>query len=136
MDHLLAKMKTVGFTNFELGLPGNLIPVIRADYTDLKPEVGGGTGEDNLDGFQVYQNGGATACYTYFTIHALQLLGRKEDADGILFPLLKSMSDGDFQGRCADTGRTKDWKTWTSECWGYEGFLVDNYMFLLCVLEP
>lgn len=134
MDKLFAKMKEVGFTNFELGLPGNLIPVVRADYTDLKPEVGGGKREDNLDGFQIYENGGATACFTYFTIRALQKLGRKKDADIILLPLLKSMSEGGFQGRCAN-GRTKDWKTWSGECWGYEGFLVDNYMFLLCVLE-
>ncbi|HEY2722868.1 MAG TPA: hypothetical protein VGI82_14140 [Chitinophagaceae bacterium] len=133
MDNILAKMKEVGFTNFGLGLPGNLIPVIRADYTDLKPEVGGGKREDNLDGFQIYENGGATACFTYFTIRALQKLKRKKDADSILQPLLKSMSEGNFQGRCS-SGRTKDWKTWTGECWGYEGFLVDNYMFLLCVL--
>ena len=135
MDKILAKMKAVGYTNFELGLPGNLIPVIRADYTDLKPEVGGGKREDNVDGFQIYENGGATACFTYFTIRALQKLDRKNDADMILLPLLKSMSEGGFQGRCADNGRTKDWKTWSGECWGYEGFLVDNYMFLLCALS-
>jgi len=78
-------------------------------------------------------NGGATACFTYFAIHALQKLNRKADADKVLMPLLKSMSEGNFQGRCPN-GRTKDWKTWTGECWGYEGFLVDNYMFLLTVL--
>lgn len=134
MDKLLQKMKEVGYTNFELGLPGNLVPVIRADYTDLLLEVGGGKREDNLDGFQIYENGGATACFTYFTIHALQKLKRKKDAEAIMLPMLKSMSEGNFQGRCA-SGRTKDWKTWSGECWGYEGFLVDNYMFLLTVLE-
>jgi hypothetical protein len=134
LDKLLDKMKKVGFQNFELGLPGNLIPVKRADYTDLLLEVGGGQREDNLDGFQIYENGGATACYTYFTIRAFQKLGRTKDADTILLPLLKSMSEGNFQGRC-ENGRTKDWKTWTGECWGYEGFLVDNYMFLLAVLQ-
>lgn len=134
MDRLLQKMKEVGYTDFELGLPGNLIPVIRADYTDLLLEVGGGQREDNLDGFQIYENGGATACFTYFTIHALQKLNRKKDADAIMLPMLKSMSEGNFQGRCAN-GRTRDWKTWSGECWGYEGFLVDNYLFLLTVLE-
>lgn len=134
MDILLQKMKEVGYTNFALGLPGNLVPVIRADYTDLLLEVGGGQREDNLDGFQIYENGGATACFTYFTIHALQRLGRKKDADTILLPLLKSMSEGNFQGRC-DNGRSKDWKTWSGECWGYEGFLVDNYMFLLANIQ-
>ncbi|MEP6950021.1 MAG: hypothetical protein ABI863_12125 [Ginsengibacter sp.] len=134
MDALMLKMKAVGFTNFELGMPGNLIPVIRSDYTDLLLAVGGGKREDNLDGFQIYENGGATSCFTWFTINALQKLGRKTDAGTILLPLLKSMSEGNFQGRCAN-GRTKDWKTWNGECWGYEGFLVDNYMFLLAVIN-
>ena len=35
MDRLLAKMKEVGYTHFEYGLPGNLIPVRREDYADL-----------------------------------------------------------------------------------------------------
>ncbi|MEO6499769.1 MAG: hypothetical protein ABIN95_12170, partial [Mucilaginibacter sp.] len=134
MDKMLQKMKGVGFTDFELGMPGNLIPVVRADYTDLLLEVGGGKREDNQDGFQIYENGGATSCFTYFTINALQKLGRQKEADAILLPLLKSMSEGNFQGRCAN-GRSKDWKTWRGECWGYEGFLVDNYMFLLSVLN-
>ncbi len=134
MDRLFVKMQEVGYSNFELGLPGNLIPVIRADYTDLLLEVGGGKREDNLDGFQIYENGGATACFTYFTINALQKLNRHEDANRILLPLLKSMSEGNFQGR-GENGRTKDWKTWSGESWGYEGFLVDNYLFLLTVLD-
>lgn len=133
MDTLLHKMKTAGFTDFGLGLPGNLIPVLRDDYTDLLPEVGGGKLADNSDGFQIYENGGASACFVYYTVTALQQLGRQQEADEILLPLLKSMSEGNFQGRGAN-GRTKDWKTWKGECWGYEGFLVDNYMFLLSVL--
>ena len=68
----------------------------------------------------------------YFTINALQKLGRSKDADTILLPILKSMSEGNFQGRCSN-GRSNDRKTWSGECWGYEGFLVDNYMFLLAV---
>lgn len=133
MDALLLKMKEVGFTDFRLGLPGNLIPIRRADYTDLLPEAGGGTRDDNEDGFQIYENGGASACFAYYTVTALQQLGRHEEADEILLPLLKSMSEGNFQGRCPN-GRTKDWKTWKGECWGYEGFLADNYMLLLSVL--
>ena len=34
MDRLLAKMKEVGHTHFEYGLPGNLIPIRREDYVD------------------------------------------------------------------------------------------------------
>jgi hypothetical protein len=47
MDRLLAKMKEVGYTNFELGLPGNLVSVARKDYVDLHTRFGGGLREDN-----------------------------------------------------------------------------------------
>ncbi len=36
MDRLLAKMKAVGYDRFDLGLPGNLIPIPRKDYVDLQ----------------------------------------------------------------------------------------------------
>ena len=41
MDRLLAKMQEVGYTDFELGLPGNLVPVRKGDYVyhDTPPEV-------------------------------------------------------------------------------------------------
>lgn len=134
MDVLLDKMEKEGFTNFELGLPGNLTPIKRGDYTHHERRWGCNTSDELNDGFQIYENGGATACYVYFTIRALFKLGRKKDAEMILFPLLKSLEEGNFQGKC-DNGMTKDWKTWNGECWGYEGFLVDNYLSLLSVLH-
>jgi len=134
MDRLLAKMKEVGYTRFDLGLPGNLIPVARKDYVDHDPRFGGGKKEDNSDGFQRYENGGATACFAYFTLAALYDLGRIEEADKMLFPMLEAFAQGAFQGRC-DNGMSKDWKAWDGTCWGYEGFLVDNYYALLAVLD-
>ena len=135
MNNMLAKMKKVGYTNFSLGLPGNLIPIKKGDYTHLEHRWGGPSLEDGSDAFQIYENGGATACYTYFTIKALQICGMKEEADLVLVPMLKSFKNGDFEGRCSDTKMTKDWKTWTGECWGYEGFLVDSYLTLLAVVD-
>src|ERR1019366_3849246 len=85
MDRLLKKMNAVGYTRFDLGLPGNLIPVARKDYVHLDRRWGGGEKEDNSDGFQIYENGGATACFAYFTLAALYDLGRRQEADGILF---------------------------------------------------
>ena len=75
MDRLLAKMKEVGYTNFSLGLPGNLVPVARKDYVHHDLRFGGGAKADNSDGFQIYENGGATACFAYFTLAALYDLG-------------------------------------------------------------
>ena len=41
MDRMLAEMKKVGYTHFEYGLPGNLIPIRRGDYVDHDPRFGG-----------------------------------------------------------------------------------------------
>jgi hypothetical protein len=135
MDKLLAKMKAVGYTDFSLGLPGNLLPIKKGDYTVPDHRWGGPSMEDGTDSFQIYENGGATACYTYFMIDALKKIRRNAEADKILHPILKSIKNGNFSGKCAN-GMSMDWKTWKGECWGYEGFLCDGYMVLLaCINE-
>ena len=134
MDRLLAKMKQVGYTHFEYGLPGSLIPIRRDDYLEGRREWGGGEKADGSDGFQIYENGGATACYAYFTIEALYQLGRHAEADAILFPMLKAFDEGAFQGGVPN-GRTYDWKAWDGTPYGYEGLLVDGYQTLLAVLS-
>jgi Bacterial alpha-L-rhamnosidase 6 hairpin glycosidase domain len=133
MDKLLAKMKAVGYKRFDLGLPGNLIPVARKDYVDCDRRWGGGAKEDNSDGFQIYENGGATACHAFFTIAALYDLGRRDEADKILFPMLDSFEKGSFEGMGAN-GMSNDWKAWDGTPWGYEGFLTDGYYTMLAVL--
>lgn len=132
-DNLLAKMKEVGYTRFDLGLPGNLIPIRREDYVHLEKRWGGPEREDGSDAFQIYENGGATACYAWFTLQALYDLGRKAEADAMLYPMLKAFEDGGFQGRGPD-GMTYDWKDWNGGPHGYEGLLVDGYMTLLAAL--
>lgn len=134
MDRLLAKMNAVGYTNFELGLPGNLVPVAKKDYVDHNLRFGGGISDDGSDGFQIYENGGATACFAYFTMAALYDLGRIQDGDRILLPMLDGFAKGGFQGRSSN-GMTKDWKTWDGGSHGYEGFLTDNYYALLAVMD-
>lgn len=133
LDRMLAKMKDVGYSRFDLGLPGNLIAVPRKDYVHLDRRWGGGEKEDNSDGFQRYENGGATASFAFFTLAALYDLGRREDADRMLFPMLEAFEKGAFQGQNAN-GMSNDWKTWDGTPGGYEGFLVDNYYALLAVL--
>ncbi|MEO6705547.1 MAG: hypothetical protein ABIN04_06830 [Ginsengibacter sp.] len=128
MKRLLQKMKDVGYTDFRLGLPGNLIPVPKEDYTNFNKRFG-------YDSFQVYENGGATGCYAYFTISALYKLGMQKEANEILMPMLESYKEGRFQGYCPDSNMTKDWKTWKGECWGYEGFLVDNFFVFLALTD-
>ena len=134
MDRLLAKMKEVGYTHFEYGLPGNLIPIRREDYVDHDKRFGGPEKEDGSDGFEIYENGGATACYAYFTLQALYQLGRRAEADAILFPMLRAFEQGGFQGT-AGNGMSYDWKAWDGTPHGYEGLLVDGYQTLLAVLS-
>lgn len=134
MDRLLAKMNEVGYTNFALGLPGNLVPVARKDYSHHDPHVGGGKKEDGFYAFQIYENGGATACFAYYTLAALYDLGRIQDGDRILFPMLDAFAKGDFQG-FGTNKMSKDWKTWDGQPHGYEGLLNDNYYTLLAVMD-
>jgi len=133
-DRLLAKMKEVGYTNFELGLPGNLIPIRREDSVTLDHRWGGPSKEDGSDGFQIYENGGATASYDFYTIAALYQLGRVKEGDSIMFPILKSVTSGGFEGR-GPNGLTYDWKAWDGTPHGYEGFLSDNFMVLAAVMH-
>jgi hypothetical protein len=132
MDHLLAKMHEVGYTKFEYGLPGNLIPIRREDYAHHILSSGGGEKADGSDGFQIYQNGGATASFAYFTLEALYLLGRHKEADAMLLPMLRGFEDGGFQGS-GPNGKSYDWKAWDGTPHGYEGLLVDAYQALLAV---
>jgi len=133
MERMLAKMKEVGYTHFEYGLPGNLIPIRHGDYIHHAPRWGGGVKEDGSDGFQVYENGGATACMAYYTLAALYQIGWHQDADAMLFPMLAGFEKGGFQG-FGPNGMTYDWKAWDGTPHGYEGLLVDGYQALLAVL--
>lgn len=132
-DRMLTKMKDVGYTNFAYGLPGNLIPVRKEDYVDSRHRFGGPQKEDGSDGFQIYENGGATACYAYYTIEALRILGRKQESDAILYAMMQSFEDGRFQGK-GPNGMTYDWMTWDGQPHGYEGLLVDGYLTLLAAV--
>jgi GH15 family glucan-1,4-alpha-glucosidase len=134
MDRILAKMDSVGFRNFALGLPGNLVPIRHEDYLNSDHRWGGGKKADGSDGFEIYENGGATGCFAYFTMAALYHVGEKEQADKILMPMLDAFAKQGFTGRAPD-GLTYDWKDWHGGAHGYEGFLVDNYYALLAVLD-
>jgi hypothetical protein len=133
MARLVKEIDRAGYTRFDLGLPGNLLPVRLEDYVERNRDFGGGKREDNADGFQIYQNGGATPAHAFWTIEALYKVGLTEDAERILMPMLGGFAAGEFQG-FGPNGKSKDWKDWQGNCWGYEGLLTDGYMALLAVV--
>jgi hypothetical protein len=130
MDRMQAKFREVGYTNFRIGMPGNLVPVARKDYAG-----GGVLGEphkdDGSDSFQSYENGGATGSFAYFYLQGLYALGRKEEADSILNAMLEGYRDGVFQN---GVGSGVDWKRWDGTPCGYEGLLTDTYYALTAYL--
>ncbi|MGD0730349.1 MAG: hypothetical protein ABR956_03740 [Terracidiphilus sp.] len=133
-DRIVAKMDAVGFHNFSIGIPGNLAPIHRGDYVDHIARWGGPSREDGTDTFGVYQNGGATACYSYFTIGALYHLGEKAEGDKILMPMLESFAKQRFSDR-GKNGLTYEWIDWQGNPHGYEGLLVDSYYALMGLLD-
>jgi hypothetical protein len=137
MDRLLAKLKEVGYARFDIGLPGNLTPIKKGDYVDHEtaPEVHGVPRlADGSDGFQFYENGGATGCWCYYTVKALYALGRADEARRIFHPMLQGYARGAFQG-FGENGMSRDWRDWNGGCHGYEGLLVDNYHALMAVFD-
>ena len=117
LDRFQAKFSEVGFKRFDLGLPNCLINVPASDYV-----------VDNK--FQQYLNGGASPCYAYWYIQAMYQTGRHAEADAMLWPLIKSYSEGLFNngvaGKRGDPVRG-EWHDWSGKRCGGEGFLPDCY---------
>ena len=125
MDRMQAKMREVGYKNFRLGLPGNLIAVARKDYASKA--LGSPLKDDGSDSFGVFENGAATACFAHFYIQALYTLGRKAEADAIFDAMLEGYRDGTFQNGIGSGG---EWTRWNGVPSGYEGLLTDSYYTL------
>ena len=129
VDRIEAKMREVGYNRFDLGLPGNLVPIPKCDYG--LGALGSPQKDDGTDTFGVFENGGATACYAYYYLQALYKLGRRAEADRILWPMMKTYAEGGFQ---SGVGKGGEWRHWDGRPSGYEGFLSDAYLSQLAVL--
>jgi hypothetical protein len=137
MDRILSKMDEVGFNRFDLGLPGNLIPIPKGDYVfhGDPPEIfGEPLLDDGTDGFQYYENGGTTGCWVYYTISALYKTGRSKQAAMLMRSMLESCAQNVFLG-FGENGMSRDWRDWKGGCHGYEGLLAENFLVLLAVSQ-
>ena len=122
-------MREVGFGRFDLGLPGPLVPIPKCDYGI--GALGSPQKDDGTDAFQVFENGGASACMSYFYVQALYRLGRRAEADRILWAMMKTYAAGGFQN---GVGHGGEWTRWNGAPSGYEGFLADAYYSQLALL--
>ena len=107
LDRMQAKIKEVGFTNFQYGLPGNLVPFPHSPTA-----------------FHLYENGGATGSMAYYYVQALYAAGRRAEAEAIFGKMLAGYREGTFQNGIGNGG---DWKEWNGAPCGYEGLLVNAY---------
>lgn len=122
IDRIEAKMKEVGYDRFDLGLPGPLAVIPKADYGP--GALGSPKLDDGTDSYQVFEHGGATACFAHYYIQALYKLGRKAEADRILWAMMKTYNRGGFQNGVGNGG---EWTRWDGTPSGYEGMLCDAY---------
>lgn len=133
LQKLHAKIEAVGFNRFDLGLPCILDPIRPGDY--LQPAIGAPQAEDGRDTWQIYMNGGTTTGHVYHYLAAHYAVGMDEQADRLLDTMLRAAMAGRFQNGVRDKfPEGIDWTKWNGEPCGYEGFLADNWRFLLAVL--
>lgn len=128
VDRIEAKMRDVGYSRFDLGLPGPLIPIPKNEYG--LGALGSPQKDDGTDTWQVFENGGASACMAYFYVQALYKLGRRHQAERILWAMMRTYADGGFQN---GVGKGGEWRYWDGRPSGYEGFLTDAYYTQLVV---
>jgi hypothetical protein len=134
LARLRRKIKEVGFTRFDLGVPPMLVPVRRGDY--LLPDAAGcPQREEGTDTFGYYMNGGITAGQVLHFLAAHYVVGEGVEADKILRAMLERQAQGGFQNGAVNAyPKGIDWTTWNGQPAGYEGYLADSFRFLQAVL--
>jgi len=86
LDRLFAQIKKIGFTQYQYGLPTNLLPLEKDEWKD---NYGGNP-------WQGYMNGSITPPYSNYVIMALYKMGRRELAEQLLWPQIASFDKGTF----------------------------------------
>jgi hypothetical protein len=84
LTKFLAKMKEIGFTQYQFGLPTNLLPMQKDDWSR------------RAFGWQDYMNGGITPPYSHYFIMALYQHGYREEAERMLWAQVGSFDKGTF----------------------------------------
>ena len=137
LTRLWGKLEQAGFQRFDLGVPNNLIPVLREDqYVPY-----GGQKEDVSYTFQHYCNGGVFPEDAIRCLVALYLVGETERADKILTAMLDRQHQGGIfpNGSGFNAGVTNrpnsgpSISDWAGNPTEYEGYIPRDYAFLSAV---
>lgn len=140
LNRLWAKIESVGFTRFDLGVPFTLAPVPRGDYLMGLEGAGVPKKEDGSDTFGQYLNGGCLVNDAVHFITALYIVGETEKGDRILQAMLKRQDKGVFpnggafqNGVVNEYPKGAEFYTWDGQTTGYEGHLTYSYAFLQAI---
>ena len=131
MANTIRAIEESGFRNFKYGgVPLTLDPIEQFDY------LVNGFGYPNPKlpdkNWQVYQNGGISPTQSAYYLIGLIRAGFKNEAEKILREMLETQKTGGFQnGIINQYPKGTEWKTWEGKPGGYEGFLNDNYYYLI-----
>ena len=82
LERFMVKMKRIGFTQYQYGLPTNLLPIPAEDFKHGGRE------------WQGYMNGSITPPYSNYFIMALYRHGRRADAEQMLWAQVASFDRG------------------------------------------
>lgn len=142
LQKVVARSKTIGFTNWQLGVPANLIPCKKADM--IGPRIGI-DGKPIKDDFywpddlteeaafgNRYPNGTIHPPLVWHYLLGLQVAGLHEESDMILDAMIESAKDGLFQNGIVNVGYggAEHFYSNGKTC-GYEGYLPESFNFLM-----
>jgi hypothetical protein len=140
LNKLWAKIESVGFKRFDLGVPFTLVPVPRGDYLIGLEGAGVPKKEDGSDTFGQYLNGGCLVNDAIHFITALYICGENAKADRILNAMLERQDKGVFpNGGGFQNGVVNEWPKgaefyeWDGKTSGYEGHLTYSFTFLQAI---
>jgi hypothetical protein len=122
MERLWAALETVGYADFENGVPINLWPIPEAD-------LGGVVFGLPIGG---YLQGGATHHRAAGFVRALYRVGMEAEGDAVLHGLLASIADDRAFG---GIGSGADWRLWDGTPSGYEGLLAEGFGILAVAID-
>ncbi len=146
LSRVVAQSKSIGFTNWHLGVPGNLIPCRKEDmigprvgldgqpvYSHYVPPWPDELTEEKAFGYR-YPNGTIHPTLVWPYLLGLQVAGLDEESDRILTAMIGSAQDGLFQNGIVNkgTGGAEHFFINGNTC-GYEGYLPESYNFLMGV---
>lgn len=143
MERVVAKSRSIGFDAWDLGVPMNLIPILREDTIQPRRQLDGSLAstdwalsDDGTASFgKVAYNGIVSPTQTLFYLLGLQAAGLNEEVDRILGTMLPTAEAGGFQNGVVNEGfGGAEHRRWDRGNAGYEGYLSDNWGYLLAHL--